>query len=392
MSLTALPSVPCSEIEPSTVSWLWEPYLARGKLSVLDGDPGTGKSFVAVDLAARITAGFGMPGSAAPQSPASVLLLNAEDDARDTIRPRVVAAAGDPGRLRILAAPGLGLERLPRLPDDTAALEAAIRETGAAFVVIDPLMAFLAPGVSANNDQSVRQALTPLADAAAATGACVLLVRHLRKANAASALYRGLGSIGIAGAVRTALVVSRHPDDPDIRVLAHDKSNIGPIGRSLGFRLGTRNESRQAFVDWIGPMDLTADDALGTGAPMRAGVRARERAAEWLRQFLSDGPRRAAEVVEAALAAGIAERTLNRVKATVGIKSEQKKRDGVTEWWWRDPAARGRSEDLDGPFGELPEIELPELEPLELDLPSPREQRAALRAAMRVVTDRQRPR
>src|SRR5215204_1167674 len=125
--------VRCADITSANVSWLWEPYLARGKLAVLDGDPGTGKSFVTVDLACRISRGLSMPGAAsATQQPASVLLLNAEDDARDTIRPRVLAANGDPDRVRIFAAPGIGLERVPRFPEDFARLEAAVRETHAA--------------------------------------------------------------------------------------------------------------------------------------------------------------------------------------------------------------------------------------------------------------------
>src|SRR5687767_8209686 len=98
-----LVSVKCADITPASVSWLWKPYLARGKLAVLDGDPGTGKSFVTIDLAARITTGVPMPGAPAARSePGSVLLLNAEDDARDTIRPRVAAAGGDPDRVRVL--------------------------------------------------------------------------------------------------------------------------------------------------------------------------------------------------------------------------------------------------------------------------------------------------
>src|SRR4051794_32633525 len=123
MAARTFAAVRCTDIVPAELSWLWESYLPRGKLTVLDGDPGTGKSLVTVDVAARLTRGAAFPGSDAPRQPASVLFLNAEDDATDTIQPRVVAAGGDPDRVHVLAAPGLGLERLPQFPDDIATLE-----------------------------------------------------------------------------------------------------------------------------------------------------------------------------------------------------------------------------------------------------------------------------
>ena len=215
MSATSFVPVPCSQIAPSSISWLWEPYLARGKLSVIDGDPGTGKSFVTIDLAARISAAA-RPSPAADRRrhPASVLLLSAEDDARDTICPRLLAANSNPAQIGILAAPGLEMDRLPQLPQDLDALEEAIRITHAALVVIDPLMAFLPSAVSANNDQSIRAALSPLAATRRGKRAlAILLVRHLRKSGGANAIYRGSGSIGIMGAVRTGLMIARHPDD-----------------------------------------------------------------------------------------------------------------------------------------------------------------------------------
>jgi hypothetical protein len=332
--------VRCADVTSAEVSWLWEPYLARGKLAVLDGDPGTGKSFVTVDLACRISRGLSMPGAAsATQEPASVLLLNAEDDARDTIRPRVLAANGDPDRVRIFAAPGIGLERVPRFPEDFAALEAAVHETRAALVVIDPMMAFFPPDVCANNNQAICTALMPFSAMAANTGACVLLVRHLRKSGGASAIYRGVGSIGILGAVRTGLMVARHPDDPELRVLSLTKTNIGPPGQSLGFRLERNEASGQTVVNWTGPLDVTTDDLFGACVPLRAGFRTRERAAEWLRECLANGERRATEVYEAARAAGIPSRTLERVKTTVGVKSNAVSNGGRIEWWWSDPKA-----------------------------------------------------
>ncbi len=335
--------VPCSQITPVPVSWLWEPYLPRGKLVVLDGDPGTGKSFVTTDLAARVSAGLPMPdGAAAP--PANVLVLSAEDDARDTIRPRLAAAGGDLERVCFFYAPGTGQDRVPRFPDDGPELGDAVRALRPALVVIDPLAAFFGPAVSGGTDQSVRTVLAPLATLAAQTEACIVLVRHLRKSGGANAIYRGAGSIGIVGAVRTGLMIARHPDDPELRVLTVSKTNVGPPGRSLGFRLGCPEGTSQTVVNWTGPLDVSADDLFGSYVPQRAGQRSRERAAEWLRELLADGAKRAAELEVAAREAGIPERTLRRAKRSVGAVSEARAQDGKREWWWRDPRAdRSRS-------------------------------------------------
>jgi AAA domain len=329
-------AVRAADIAPSSVSWLWEPYLAYGKLAAIDGEPEAGKSFVTIDIAARLSRGAPPPGGTAPMKPGVALFLNAEDNARDTILPRLAAAGADLERVRILAAPGLGLPRMPQFPADLPALGRAIREHGAEFVVIDPMMAFLPPAVNANNDQSIRTALTPLADLAAETHAVVVLVRHPRKAGGVSAVYRGAGSVGIMGAVRTGLMIAQHPDDPDLRVLAMPKTNIGLPGRSLGFRLRPGAGVGQTVVEWCGPVDVTAQDLWG-GPPARAGRATRDRAVEWLRLFLANGERVMTEVVKAAAAAGIAERTLYRAKEALGVKSRMAHRGGGPEYWWRDP-------------------------------------------------------
>ncbi|MBM3981634.1 MAG: AAA family ATPase [Planctomycetes bacterium] len=329
--------VPCRAITPTAVSWLWEPYLARGKLAVLDGDPGTGKSFVTLDLAARVSSGAVLPGGGPAGEPGGVLLLNAEDDARDTIRPRLTAAGGDPDRVRVFFAPGIEREMWPTFPDDVAHLEAAVRATDAKLVVIDPLMAFLSPSAVANADQGARLALSPLAQLAARTGAAVVLVRHLRKSGGANAIYRGSGSVGIVGAARTGLMIARHPDDPDLRVLTQSKTNIGPVGPSLGFRLA-RGAGGESVVEWAGPVDVSADELFGSSVAQSAGARARGRAGDWLKQFLAGGARRAAEVADAARAAGIPARTLDRAKALAGARSQQRATPNGSEWWWFDPA------------------------------------------------------
>jgi hypothetical protein len=341
------------------VSWLWEPYLARGKLSVIDGDPGTGKSFVTIDLAARISSGTALPCGGPVSEPASVLLLSAEDDARDTICPRLLAANSNPAQVGIFAAPGLEMDRLPQFPQDLDALEEAIRITRAVLVVIDPLMAFLPSAVYANSDQSIRTALSPLAALAAGSGACILLVRHLRKSGGANAIYRGTGSIGIMGAVRTGLMIARHPEEPELRVMTICKTNIGPPGCSLGYRLARNGTTGQTTLEWTGRLDITADDLFGAGVPVRAISQTRKRAIEWLKGFLANGKRRAKEVEDAAVAAGITLRTLERIKSMAGVESRIVRKKGQSEWWWHDRELE-RQKELDAlreAIGDLPDLE-----------------------------------
>ncbi len=343
--MSALRARPCSDIPPAPVDWLWEPVLARGKLAILDGDPEAGKTFLVLDLAARLSRGGPLPDGQKLARPLTTLILTAEDDAADTIRPRADATGADLGRVIVVAPDPADPDPapLPTFPDDIPTLERWIRAHRADLVVIDPLSAFLSPTLSANSDQAVRRVLTPLAALAARCGCVILLVRHLNKYGGPKSLYRGLGSIGIAGAIRTGLLLARHPDDRDLRVLAQTKSNLGPPAPTLGFRLVPDAAGRPS-VRWTGPVDLTADELCATAEPV--GKRPRERAAEWLRAELANGPRKAGELTAAAAAVGITERTLDRAKKELGIKAVQVRQGGRSEWVWSDPAVKGRPDEL----------------------------------------------
>jgi RecA-family ATPase len=201
-----------SSVEPEEVSWLWPSWLALGKLALVDGDPGLGKSATTLDLAARVSAGKAFP-DGSPCEPGGVVLLTAEDGLADTIRPRLDAAGADTSKILSLATvtDENGHERLLSIPEDLGLLEKGIRRVEARLVVVDPLMAFLSGETNSHRDQDVRRALAPLARLAERTGACVLVIRHLNKAAANNPLYRGGGSIGIIGAARMAFVVGKDP-------------------------------------------------------------------------------------------------------------------------------------------------------------------------------------
>jgi hypothetical protein len=319
-----------SEVEPEQVEWLWPGRLPLGKLAVLDGDPGLGKSAVTLDLAARVSAGLELPDGEHCE-PSGVVLLSAEDGLADTIRPRLDAAGADTERivgLSPVVEEGSASERQLSLSKDLAIVEQAIGYVGASLVVVDPLMAFLSGGTDSHKDQDVRRVLTPLAALAERTRAALLIVRHLNKSAGGNTLYRGGGSIGIIGAARSGLVIAQDPEDPERRILAANKHNLSRPASSLAFRIGDAPNGA-ARVEWGGTSTLTARDILKEPADPEQKS-ALSKAKEFLSQELADGPVPAEEVKEDARGVGISERTLKRAKRELGITS--RKRGGVWHW------------------------------------------------------------
>ncbi len=228
----ALPvGVSMADIRPERVEWFWDRRIPKGKVTILDGDPGKGKSTILYDLAARVTAGKNLPDGQETER-AGTIIISREDGAADTIVPRFLAAGGDPTRGRII---GAGEEFV--LPDDVDKLERAIKQMGAAFVVIDPVMSFLADHINSNSDQQVRNALQPLVNVAERTGAAITLCRHMNKSTGGPAIYRGQGSIGFIGIVRSGLMVGDHPDREQVYVLAGQKHNLSKPPESLAYRI-----------------------------------------------------------------------------------------------------------------------------------------------------------
>jgi hypothetical protein len=351
-----------ADVPAEQVSWLWPGWLPLGKLAILDGDPGQGKSTVSLELAARVSAGRGMPDGTPVDSPAGVVILSAEDGVGDTIRPRLEAAGADLDRIYAVeaaVAPG-GEETLPTLPLDAADVGRLVAEVEARLVIVDPLMAYLDGRTNSHRDHDIRRALVPLAQVAQVYGCTVLVIRHLNKAQGGRAVHRGGGSIGIIGAARVGLLAGQHPADENLRVLAVAKSNLAKTPTSLAYTLIEDTEHGCARVQWLGPTDVHADDLVAAHDPEERS--ALEEACDFLRVELANGPRSASEIQEAARRTGIAERTLKRAKAKLGVVSD--KAEGVLggQWFWRLPAEGGQegqpTEGTElGPLGPLPGLE-----------------------------------
>lgn len=322
------------DVSPERVSWLWPGRIPAGKLTVVDGDPGDGKSTLSIDLAARVSTGSPMP-DGTRATPGNVLILSAEDGIADTIRPRLDAAGADPERVDVLdemVEEGRG--RPVELPRDLAHVAVIVRERHVRLVVIDPLAAFLA-GVDAHVDQSVRRALHPISKLAEASGAAVVVIRHLNKNAGGKAMYRGGGSIGITGAARAVHLVATDPDDETRRLLACVKVNVARKPETMAYRLVNDDLHGCARVQWDGTSPHQADD-LVTAEEEHSGPDA----VASLRECLSTGARLSADVeAEMTKGCGFSPRTVDNARRRLGVKAHR-----IEGRWWMELPAQQRND------------------------------------------------
>jgi putative DNA primase/helicase len=323
------------------VEWVWQARIPRGKITVLDGDPGVGKSMLAIALAAHITTGRAWP-DGAPCRQGAVLFLYGEDGVGDTLAPNLDAAGADSSRVLALDSVIAGVtdEGKPIVRDphlgDVPQIEAAVIENGIALVVIDVLMAFLPDGTDSHKDQDVRKLLRRLKEMAERTGAAVLLLRHLNKAGGGHPLYRGGGSIGIVGAARSGLLAARDPDDAELVVVARTKNNLAAPVPSVSYRIVT--DDHGARVEWAGPSERSAQDLLSGPSDEDPGEH--DALTQWLKKFLraNDGKATAADCMRAATKAfggPISKQQMKRARDRAGIKTGK---PGMTVGWqWELP-------------------------------------------------------
>lgn len=333
-----------ADVEPLSIDWLWKGWLALGMLSILDGDPGQGKSTFLLELAARLSRGDRMPDGSPGPPAAGVALLSAEDDLARVIRPRLEAAGADLGRVVTLGIKtARGLVREPTIsPEDVEIVESTMLDSGTKLLIIDPLVAYLTEDTNANRDQDVRRALALLRGLAERTKAAVVVVRHLNKRVGAAALYRGGGSIGIIAAARTGLLLAPDPDAPagPERILAVEKSNLASKPPALRLRLVDDPGTNQSRIQWCGTTHHTATTLLAEPTTVRDRSPIDE-AVEFINDQLTAGPIAATEVQSAAHDAGISPATLNRAKRRCDVVSRKAGGpSGEQSWFWELPGKR----------------------------------------------------
>ena len=310
-----------SEVKVREIEWLWYPYIPFGKVTVLQGDAGDGKSTFVLGLAAMLSRGRPMPFTdGTGQPPINIIYQSSEDDADDTIVPRFISAGGDPERLLFISEK----ERYLSFSDER--LIQAVRQTGARLVVLDPLSAYIGEETGINAANEVRRQFRPLIEMAREQRCAILIVHHMNKSIGQKAINRAVGSVDIVGAARSVLLVARTEREcPDERILAQVKCNIGPTGNAIVFSIGNGR------VKWMEETSRTADEVLGNAfSNIGRPDTQMQQAKDALLHILTPGPKPQREIMERMRMDGIVESTVKKAKQLLEIRSFKQ---GVV-WFW----------------------------------------------------------
>lgn len=317
-----------AHVKAREVERLWEPYLANLTLAMLSGDPGVGKTYIALAISAALTIGE-EPLSKKRRLPANVLYLSLENPPEYVVRPRFDALGGDASRFHILRGSIVGKGENARRGSvklsDVRLISEAVDRTRAELIVVDPIQSYLGSEVDAHRANETRPILDALAQLAERKKCCVMFARHLGKAQAGRAIYRGLGSIDLTGAVRTELLAGFAPENPEMRALVQVKSNLGAFGPSLGYAVDDKG------FRWTGESHLTSDAILSPDSPGKDNC-ALDEAVDFLKVELEQGSRPAHELEEEARRVGIAPRTLKRAKGHLNVTSHKRGMQGGWQW------------------------------------------------------------
>ena len=316
------------QVEIEKIDWLLYPFIPFGKVTIVQGDPGEGKTTMVLQIIAKLTKGEAVLPSGSDESaleektmvlePVNVIYQTAEDGLGDTIKPRLLSAGADCSRVMVIDDNDQALTMMD------ARLEEAIIQTKARLVVLDPIQGFLGADVDMHRANEIRPLMKRVAVLAEKYHCAIILIGHMNKNSNGKSSYRGLGSIDFQAAARSVLIVGRIKDEPEIRVVCHVKSSLAPEGKSIAFRL-----DKDTGFEWIGEYDISADDLLsGDNRGQKIHV-----AKEFLQEVLASGSVAQTKVAEEAESRGIKKKTLWNAKKELEIDSVKI----GNQWFWMLP-------------------------------------------------------
>ena len=315
------------DVVSKEVEWLWYPYIPYGKITIIEGDPGEGKTTLVLKLAAALSRGLPLPCDDDKEyEPIHIIYQTAEDGIEDTIKPRLEKAGADCSMIRVIDETDKELS----MTDDR--LEQAIIETGARLIILDPIQAYIGATVDMHRANEIRPVLKHLGIIAEKHNCAIILIGHMNKASGSKSTYRGLGSIDIQATARSVLLVARLRDKPNIRIMAHDKSSLAPAGDAIGFEMTEDNG-----MVCIGPYDITIDELL-SGNEGR-GKKKLDIAENFIKEYFGTNKVLPSnEIMMEAAKRSIKRNTLLSAKKKLGITSDKEKaEDGTIYWTWVMP-------------------------------------------------------
>ena len=316
------------QVEIEKIDWLLYPFIPFGKVTIVQGDPGEGKTTMVLQIIAKLTKGEAvlpsgsdepaLEGKTMALEPVNVIYQTAEDGLGDTIKPRLLSAGADCSRVMVIDDNDQALTMMD------ARLEEAIIKTKARLVVLDPIQGFLGAAVDMHRANEIRPLMKRVAVFAEKYHCAIILIGHMNKNSNGKSSYRGLGSIDFQAAARSVLIVGRIKDEPEIRVVCHVKSSLAPEGKSIAFRL-----DKDTGFEWIEEYDISADDLLSGD---NRGQKIHE-AKEFLKEILVSGSVAQTKVAEEAESRGIKKKTLWNAKKELEIESVKI----GNQWFWMLP-------------------------------------------------------
>ena len=311
-----LQMIKMSEIQSQEISWLWYPFIPYGKLTIIQGDPGDGKTTLVLNIAAKLSRGEGLDSDMKLSKPVNVIYQSAEDGLADTVKPRLELAGADCERILVID------EKEKSLSMVDERLEKAIVQTRARMLILDPIQAYLGGGMDMNRANEARDMTKKLGALAEKYQCAIVLIGHMNKAAGNKAAYRGMGSIDFFAVARSVLLVGRVEGEENIRAVVQIKNNFAAFGHPKAFALS------EGGFGWLGDYEITADEVLGGIAPKANKM---EQAKHMLRELaLTSNAVLSNEIFDMADEQGILKRTLENAKKELGIRAKKIN----SSWYW----------------------------------------------------------
>lgn len=305
-----------ADIQSQEIEWLWYPFIPYGKLTIIQGDPGDGKTTLVLNLAAKLSKGIGLDEDMQVSEPMNIIYQTAEDGLADTVKPRLEAADADCEKIMVIDES----EKSLSMVDER--LEQAIIQTNARLLILDPIQAYLGGGMDMNRANEARDMTKRLGVLAEKYKCAIILIGHMNKASGNKAAYRGMGSIDFFAVARSVLLVGRVEGEPNIRAVVQIKNNLAQFGHPKAFEL------MESGFKWLGDYEITADEVLGGIAPKANKL---EQAKRMLRELAeTSNTVQSNEIFDMAEEQGISKRTLENAKKELCIRA----RKINNSWYW----------------------------------------------------------